>query len=117
MRRRHCRLAVKKIQKLLVPPQFELVPLVAVDLLRVCPSNYQHKALFFVAKVKNGFTNSKRDRIFTSLKTLSSPKCPFTNLPEDKAARWGESLTAEKMKECRWVKTQADLPRRFRRMD
>ena len=29
---------------------------------------------------------------------------PFVNLPEEKASRWGESLTAEKMKECRWIK-------------
>jgi DNA ligase D-like protein (predicted ligase) len=54
---------------------------------------YQGKALSFVAKVKNGFTSSKRDRIFQSLKTLSTPKCPFTNLPEKKAARCGEPLT------------------------
>jgi bifunctional non-homologous end joining protein LigD len=25
------------------------------------------------------------------------------NLPEKKASRWDETLTAEKMKECRWV--------------
>jgi bifunctional non-homologous end joining protein LigD len=25
-------------------------------------------------------------------------------LPETKASRWGESLTAEKMKECCWLK-------------
>ena len=31
-------------------------------------------------------------------------KCPFANLPEAKAGRWGEGLTAEKMKECRWLK-------------
>jgi ATP dependent DNA ligase C terminal region len=26
------------------------------------------------------------------------------NLPEAKSGRWGEGLTAEKMKECRWLK-------------
>ena len=30
--------------------------------------------------------------------------CPFKNLPEKRASRWGEALTAEKMKECYWVK-------------
>jgi ATP-dependent DNA ligase len=29
---------------------------------------------------------------------------PVKNLPEKRASQWGESLTAEKMKECRWVK-------------
>jgi hypothetical protein len=30
-------------------------------------------------------------------------QCPFANLPEARAGRWGEGLTAEKMKDCRWV--------------
>jgi ATP-dependent DNA ligase len=28
------------------------------------------------------------------------------NLPEAKSGRWGQGLTAEKMKECRWLKPQ-----------
>jgi hypothetical protein len=31
-------------------------------------------------------------------------KCPLVNLPEQDAGRWGQGLTAEKMKECVWVK-------------
>jgi ATP-dependent DNA ligase len=38
------------------------------------------------------------------VKKFGTPKCSCTNLPEKKASRWGESLTAEKMKECRWEK-------------
>jgi bifunctional non-homologous end joining protein LigD len=30
--------------------------------------------------------------------------CPFANLPEARAGRWGEGLTAAKMKNCRWLK-------------
>ena len=33
-------------------------------------------------------------------------KCPFTNLPETRKARWGEAMTAEKMKECVWVRPE-----------
>jgi ATP-dependent DNA ligase len=33
-----------------------------------------------------------------------SDQCPFANLPEARSGRWGEGLTAEKMKECRWVR-------------
>jgi ATP-dependent DNA ligase len=62
------------------------------------------KELVFVAKVKNGFVPRIRDEIFPALKTLIVAHCPFTNLPEKKASRWGESLTAEKMEQCRWVK-------------
>ena len=28
----------------------------------------------------------------------------FRNLPEKRSSRWGETTTAEKMSECRWVK-------------
>jgi bifunctional non-homologous end joining protein LigD len=35
---------------------------------------------------------------------LEIKECPFTNLPESKSGRWGEGLTADKMKDCRWLK-------------
>jgi hypothetical protein len=45
-----------------------------------------------------------RKEIFPVLKKAGATHCPFTNLPEKRTSRWGEALTAEKMKECRWVK-------------
>ena len=65
---------------------------------------YENKELISAAKVKNGFVPRPRDELFPALKKLQTAKCPFTNLPETKASRWGESLTAEKMEQCRWVK-------------
>jgi DNA ligase D-like protein (predicted ligase) len=65
---------------------------------------YENKNLIFVAKVKDGFVPRIRDEIFPTLKTLQTAKCPFKNLPEKRASRWGESLTAEKMQQCRWAK-------------
>jgi ATP-dependent DNA ligase len=65
---------------------------------------YENKRLKFVAKVKNGFVPRIRDELFPALKALQTAKCPFGNLPEKRASRWGESLTAEKMHQCRWVK-------------
>jgi hypothetical protein len=62
------------------------------------------KRLILLAKVKDGFVPRIRDEIFPVLKTLRVVHCPFTNLPEKKTSRWGESLTAEKMEQCRWVK-------------
>jgi bifunctional non-homologous end joining protein LigD len=35
---------------------------------------------------------------------LAVETCPFANLPEAKSGRWGAGLTAEKMKDCRWLK-------------
>lgn len=65
---------------------------------------YEKKQLIYVAKVKDGFVPRTRDEMFPALKKLLIDDCPFTNLPETKASRWGEALTAEKMKDCRWVK-------------
>ena len=62
------------------------------------------KELKFVAKVKNAFVPRVRDELTPTLKALQTARCPFKNLPEKSASRWGESLTAEKMDECRWVK-------------
>ena len=64
---------------------------------------YKKRELLFVAKVKNGFVPRIRDEIFPALKALQTAQCPFKNLPEKRASRWGESLTAEKMEECCWV--------------
>ncbi len=65
---------------------------------------YQHKKLTFVAKVKDGFVPRQRDEIFPKFKKLRSDVCPFVNLPEKKGSRRGDPITAEKMKECRWLK-------------
>ena len=67
---------------------------------------YEKKRLTFVAKVRNGFLPRIREEIFPQLKKRIIDDCPFTNLPEKKASRWGEALTAEKMKECRWVEPE-----------
>jgi ATP-dependent DNA ligase len=45
-----------------------------------------------------------RDEIFPALKKLKVGRCAFQNLPEKRASGRGESLTAEKMEQCRWVK-------------
>jgi bifunctional non-homologous end joining protein LigD len=60
--------------------------------------------LIYAGRTRNGFTPSSRDQLFKRLKPLAVDQCPFTNLPEARSGRWGEGLTAEKMKECRWVK-------------
>jgi bifunctional non-homologous end joining protein LigD len=65
---------------------------------------YEEKRLMFVARVKNGFVPRLREEIFANFKKLETEKCPFVNLPEKKGMRRGEALTAEKMKEYRWLK-------------
>ena len=55
---------------------------------------YERRELIFVAKVKNGFVPRVRDELFSALKALQISQYPFKNLPEKRASRWGESLTA-----------------------
>jgi ATP-dependent DNA ligase len=40
------------------------------------------------------------------MKPLKIRECPFANLPEKRAGRWGAGLTAARMKDCLWVKPQ-----------
>jgi ATP-dependent DNA ligase len=57
---------------------------------------YEKKELIFVAKVKNGFVPRIRDEIFPVLKALQIAQCPFKNLPEKRASRWGDRLPQRK---------------------
>ena len=67
---------------------------------------YRGKDLIYVARVRNGFVPASRRRVFAQLRPLVTPECSFLNLPETRKARWGEALTAEKMKECVWVQPE-----------
>jgi len=67
---------------------------------------YQGKDLIYVARVRNGFVPALRRQVFEKIRGLVSPKMPFVNLPDEKESRWGESLTAEKMKKCAWVRPE-----------
>ena len=45
-----------------------------------------------------------RQLLVRRFRGLEICECPFANLPEARSGRWGEGLTAAKMKNCRWVK-------------
>ena len=78
---------------------------------------YENKELVFVAKVKNGFVPRVRDEIFPALKALQTAKCPFENLPETRASRWGEIVNRGEDDGMPVGQTEAGLPGRIRRMD
>jgi DNA ligase D-like protein (predicted ligase) len=68
---------------------------------------YVKRDLMFAARVRAGFVPATRREVFAQIKDLKTKTCPFANLPEAQAGRWGQGLTAEKMKGCIWVKPQA----------
>lgn len=65
---------------------------------------YEAGRLLYAARTRNGFTPASRAELFKRLKPLETTACPFANLPEKSAGRWGAGLTAAKMAECRWLK-------------
>ena len=67
---------------------------------------YEGKDLIYVARTRNGFTPATRVALFKRFRGLETTTCPFVNLPEPRAGRWGQGLTAAKMKECTWLKPQ-----------
>ncbi len=68
---------------------------------------YRGKDFVYVARVRNGFVPASRRQVFEKIRSLVSPTMPFVNLPDTHKSRWGDELTAEKMKECVWLRPEA----------
>ena len=68
---------------------------------------YRGKDLVYVARVRNGFVPALRRQVFEKIRHLVSPTMPFANLPDTHKSRWGDELSAEKMKECVWLRPGA----------
>jgi len=73
---------------------------------------YRGKDLIYAGRVRAGFVPATRREVFGKIEHLKTDKCPFANLPEKAAGRWGQGLTAEKMKDCVWL-----LPETVARID
>ena len=67
---------------------------------------YDGGNLIYAARTRNGFTPTSRVELFKKIKPLEINECPYANLPEKKAGRWGAGLTAAKMIECRWLRPE-----------
>ena len=67
---------------------------------------YEADKLMYAGRTRNGFTPKLRAELLKKFKPLETNECPFANLPEKKAGRWGAGLTAANMEDCRWLKPQ-----------
>lgn len=65
---------------------------------------YRGADLYYVKRVTGGFTPFLRQQVFDELRPLVTGKCPFVDLPE--RSRSGHGLTADKMKDCVWLKPE-----------
>jgi hypothetical protein len=52
-------------------------------------SYYEGAELIYAARTRNGFTPKLRAELLRKFKPLETSECPFANLPEKKAGRWG----------------------------
>src|SRR5216684_3409364 len=57
---------------------------------------YDGDKLMYVGRTRNGFVPASRRQVFSKLKHLVTPTCPFANLPDQRKSRFGEELNAEK---------------------
>ena len=67
---------------------------------------YEKGQLLYAGRTRNGFTPMSREQLLRRFRGLAIARCPFANLPEQRSGRSGLGLTAEKMKECRWLKPE-----------
>jgi bifunctional non-homologous end joining protein LigD len=67
---------------------------------------YEGVNLLYASRTRNGFTPAIREQLYRRMKPLQTRECPFVNLPEGHGGRWGQGLTAEKMKDCRWLRPE-----------
>jgi hypothetical protein len=55
---------------------------------------YDGGNLIYAARTRNGFTPKLRAELLKKFKPLEIAECPFANLPEKKAGRWGAGRAA-----------------------
>ena len=83
------------------------------DGLYFCVGFYRGDGLYFCASVRAGFVPASRRALYAQLAPLQAEVCPFVNLPEASAGRWGQGVTAAKMKNCTWLRPEAVAQFRF----
>ena len=65
---------------------------------------YEGGKLIYAARVRAGLVPASRRELYGLLKPSIVKTCSFASLPEATSGRWGQGLTAAKMKECIWVR-------------
>ena len=67
---------------------------------------YRRKELIFVGRVGTGFGPALLEKLYSRLKQIERPSCPFVNLPLPRGSKWGQGITASEMRFCHWVEPE-----------
>ncbi len=65
---------------------------------------YEGKQLKFAGKVGTGFNTKLLRSLHAQFQKIAADTCPFVDLPDKRAGRYGAGVTAAEMKRCHWVK-------------
>jgi DNA ligase D-like protein (predicted ligase) len=68
---------------------------------------YSGKDLLFASRVRAGFSPVTRRQVHQKIRSLETGKCPFVNLPQPSAGRWGQGITEQAMKDMVWLNPEA----------
>ncbi len=74
---------------------------------------YEGGKLQFAAKAGSGFTAKSLGEFYDLFQPLRRKDCPFVNLPALREGRWGQGLTAAKMRQCTWLEPKLVCQIRF----
>jgi bifunctional non-homologous end joining protein LigD len=59
---------------------------------------YRRNQLVFVGRVGTGFSTALLEKLYSRLKKIEQPSCPFVNLPLPRGSKWGQGITASEMR-------------------
>jgi bifunctional non-homologous end joining protein LigD len=64
------------------------------------------RKFIFAGKVGTGFNDRLLKELYNRFKEIEIEQCPFSNLPEKKTARYGQSITVSEMKKSHWLQPE-----------
>jgi bifunctional non-homologous end joining protein LigD len=75
---------------------------------------FQGDQLMFAGKVGTGFNEKILRTLLGRFKKIPRETCPFADLPERRAGRYGQGVTASEMKLCHWIEPSIVCQIKFR---
>ncbi len=74
---------------------------------------YDGKKLLCAGKVGTGFHARSLRAVHAEMTARRAKTCPFHDLPDARAGRWGQGITSVEMKRCHWLRPELVCQVRF----